>query len=363
MNVGIITFNRAINYGAVLQSYALKNKILAAGNNCEVLNYYCEAVEKGASPFYINSCSPKDILIFLMQIGMRIKKNKKFKEFAQKYLDVSDNVLNNDNISSYAEKFDLLITGSDQVWNYEITDMDENYFLSFAKGKTKTASYAASFGVSTIPEKYRDKYTKLLANVQNISVREETGQKIVEELTGERPVITIDPVFLLKKAEWEEIISPPDMKEEYVLVYSINKTDCYKIAEQIAKEKNLSIVGLQTPMSNRVKCKTIRTESPQEFLGWINKARYVVTDSFHGTAFSIIFNKQFVLCKGGEGTNRLSRQETLLNTTGLSHRICGLKDYKLIYDEIEYNHVNDVITSVRENSTEFLNNLMNNQAT
>lgn len=358
MKVGIITFNRAINYGAVLQSYALKNKIVSLGHKCEILNYCCKEVEKVASPFYIKSKSPKDILIFLMQIGMRITKNKKFRRFAENYLDVSDKVLTSENIGEYTKDFDLLITGSDQVWNYEITGLDENYFLKFAGKNTKTASYAASFGVSEIPDEYKEKYRELISNIQVLSVREEAGYKLVNELVGREAEISIDPVFLPEREQWKKITAPIQDSEDYILVYSINKADCYKIAEKVSERTGLKIVGLQTPMSNTVKCKAIRKESPEEFLSWLSNAKYIITDSFHGTAFSIIFNKQFVLCGGGEGTHRLSRQQTLLEKTGLTNRVCDLTSFEKLYEQIDYAQVNEKVAMLRKSATDYLDSLL-----
>lgn len=356
MKVGIITFNRAINYGAVLQSYALKKTIEEMGHQCQVINYKCDIVEKGASPFYINSMSVKDILIFLMQIRMRMCKNKKFKEFTDKYLDTDNPVIDSSSINTVRDKYDLLITGSDQVWNYEITGLDENYFLKFASDKTKKISYAASFGVAEIPQLYREKYKELLSDIDTISVREDTGRCIVKELTGKDSIILIDPVFLQDKNKWEKISEKPDIKGDYVLVYSINHTDSYKIAEKISADKNIPVVGLQTPMSNRTKCRIIRTESPTEFLGWINNARYVVTDSFHGTAFSVIFEKQFVLCGGGESVSRNSRQKNLLNTLGLSSQICSFDDYDKIYKKIDYSSVKAAADKEKDAALLYLKN-------
>lgn len=354
MKVGIMTFNRAINYGAVLQSYALKNKLNSLGHECTVINYYSKEVEEGASPFYLKSFSPKEILTTICQIKMRFEKNKKIKEFSENYLDCSSKLVDNKTIESLKNSYDVIITGSDQVWNYEITGLDENYFLSFASKETKKISYGASFGVSAIPVEYKDKYKKLLSYIDCISVRESSGADIVEDLLGFYPAIVSDPVFLLEEEKWSKIAAKPTVKEEYILVYSINKSNCYQMAESISRETGEIIVGLQTPMSNRVKCKAIRDESPEEFLGWFKNAKYIVTDSFHGTAFSLIFKKQFVLCSGGTGVNRLSRQKTLLDTVHLEERICGPDKYKKIYEQIDYKIVQDYINDAVKESERFL---------
>lgn len=354
MKVGIITFNRAINYGAVLQSYALKNKIKALGHECEVINYYSKTIEEGASPFYLKALTPKEILITACQINMRIVKNKKFRSFAEKYLDCFSDQVDNMSVASLKNYYDAVITGSDQVWNYEITGLDENFFLTFAADTTRKISYGASFGVSSIPSEYREKYIKLLSNIDDISVRESSGADIVKELLGYYPQIVIDPVFLMGANDWLKVTAEPKIQKDYILVYSINKSKCYQLADNIRKETGDIIVGLQTPMSNRVKCESIRDESPEEFLGWFKNAKYVVTDSFHGTAFSLIFKKPFILCSGGTGVNRLSRQKTLLSTVHLEERICAPDEYKKIYEPIDYKVVQEYLDVAVKASERFL---------
>lgn len=359
MKIAIITFNRAVNYGAVLQSLALKKTVESYGYECEVINYKCEMVEKVASPFYINSFSLKDILIFLLQIKMRICKNKKFSEFSKKYLDTDKKILDSLTIEEISDSYDVYITGSDQVWNYEITGLDKNYFLDFASKEKCRVSYAASFGVAQIPENMKNNYKELLSNIENISVREEEGAKIVKELTGKDAALCIDPVFLLNKEEWSKYVDEPNILSDYILVYSINKTDCYKIAEEIAAQTNCKIVGLQVPLSTRTKCTRIQTESPAEYLGWFYNAKYVVTDSFHGTAFSAIFEKKFIVCVGGQAGKRFSRQRTLLSTLKLENRICTAKDYQKIYHEIDYSKVRTSIEEANKASMEYLDSVLN----
>lgn len=356
MKVGIMTFHRAINYGAVLQSLALKETIKDLGNECEIINYKCDELEKVASPFYIQSLKPKDIAVFLLQIRMRLIKNKKFNDFAVKYLDKSKPVLTPKNIGSISSEYDAFVTGSDQVWNYEITGLDENYFLSFADKSKRRISYAASFGVSTIPSQYREQYKRLLGQIDCISVREEQGAAMVKELLQIQSKVCVDPVFLFGKEQWKQYITMEKPKDDYIVVYCINKSECYEIAEQLSEQTGLKVVGLQVPMSNRSKCMRIQTESPEDFLGWLYYAKYVVTDSFHGTAFSVIFNKQFLVCTGGSTKGRSSRQENLLNMLGLSSRMSSDNKYLTIMDTIDYTKVNGILESVAEESKAFLRN-------
>ena len=356
MRVGIMTFNRAINYGAVLQSYALKKTILRLTDECEVINYKCDNIEKSASPFYIKSKKPKDIIVFLLQIFMRLKKNREFKKFTDRYLDTESCVLNCKSIAQVKNRYDLIVLGSDQIWNYQITGLDANYFGVFAGDKTVKASYAASFGVSKIPESHLDDYTNYLSYIDIISVREPEGTRIVRELTNKNSYQHIDPVFLLSKNEWSHLISDASLMQDYILVYSINKSECYSVAQKLSDLTGLKIVGLQVSLSERTKCKRVQTESPDEFLNWFYHARYVITDSFHGTAFSILFEKKFMVCTGGGAKERLSRQTNLLDILGLSSREYS-GDIRLIDHEIDYLTVNRIIQNERSKSIEYLSNV------
>ena len=356
MKVAIMTFNRAINYGAVLQSLALKETIKNLGHECEIINYKCSMVERGASPFYIRSFTLKDFAIFILQIRMRMKKNKNFDIFAKRYLDTDKNIVTEADISDISSNYDAFITGSDQVWNYEITGLDKNYFLDFVEADKQRISYAASFGVGKIPEQYKARYRELLRNIDCISVREDKGAEIVETLLGNRCEICIDPVFLFNENQWKKYVKMPEIGKGYILVYSINKSQCYEAAQKLSEKTGLPVVGLQVPMSNRMNIRKIQTESPEEYLGWIYNARYVITDSFHGTAFSIIFKKQFILCTGGNTEGRSSRQKNLLNTVGLTSRICTGNQYLKVLEKIDYSDVNEQLNHEIERSMSFLRN-------
>lgn len=354
MKVGIMTFHRAINYGAVLQSLALKETINSLGHSCEIINYQCDTLEKVASPFYIESRSIKSFLIFLLQIKMRCIKNKRFDTFACKFLDKDKAIVSNNNINEATCDFDVLVTGSDQVWNYEITGLDKNFFLDFGNENQTRISYAASFGVSSIPDNLVPTYKQLLQKLDSISVREEQGANLVRALVNKNCTMNIDPVFLFDKERWKQYITMNKPETDYIVVYCINKSECYKVAEKLSHKTGLKIVGLQVSMSNRTKCKKIQTESPEDFLGWIYRAKYVVTDSFHGTAFSLIFNKQFIVCTGGMTKQRMSRQETLLKIFGLTSRIYTNGDYSVIFEPIDYEGVNRLIAISREESKVYL---------
>lgn len=360
MKVGIITFHRAINYGAVLQCLALQKVVKKLGHECEVIDYECLPLEKGASPFYIRSFSPRDLAVFLTQIIMRTKKNRRFKQFVQNNIKTTSKCYTPNNIDEISDLYDVYITGSDQVWNYEITDLDSAYFLDFVINESKKASYGASFGVATIPDKYSSTYKKYLSSFSKISVREYEAVELVKKLTGKESTTVLDPVFLLDKEEWSVVAKKPEHNQKYILVYSINKTGCYQYAQKLSEQTGIPIVGLLKPTLEKTRCAAIRTGSPDEYVGWFENAEYIITDSFHGAAFSIIFNKQFVVFLNNSG--RASRQVTLLKRLGLENRIETDDTVRKMFEPIEYDVVNKTVDHDKKLSVEYLKGILSTDA-
>ena len=212
--IGILTYHRAYNYGAVLQAYALQSAIQNINYNVEIIDYCCDYIEKIGSEKSI-----KNIIKFILS-GRRINQTKKkFVKFRNDKLNLSNNDFNRDTIKEIADLYDIYIVGSDQVWNYQGSNFDKTYFLDFVKQNTKKKSYAASFGISKIPPKYEKEYIRLLNKFSDISVREKQGINIINNLLGKDCELVLDPTLLLSKKEWKEktSISNRIIKEKYLL--------------------------------------------------------------------------------------------------------------------------------------------------
>lgn len=355
--IGILTFHDTLNYGASMQCYALQQKLRLMGADAEVIDYKCPKFVKEYSPFYVPKFNIRKILYMLAALKMNVVKQKKKKMFQEKHIRMSK-VYTPDNISSANENYDAFITGSDQVWNWHLTDFDTTYFLDFVRKDKDKYSYAASFGVSEIEKDEKENYRKLLCNYTKISVREESGAKIIENLIKTDAEVVVDPVLLLSAEEWEAVAKLPNMKD-YILLYSINDTEAYSSAVELSKKTGKRLVYLSAPLKRRGDFEKITDVGPDEFVGWFKSADYVVTDSFHGVVTSVLFHKQFVALQDRrKEANANSRVKDLLNKLSLNSRIIDSKNQvDIITEQIDYSAVSEKLTPYIEGSVNFLKNI------
>lgn len=358
MKVGIITFHRAINYGAVLQAYALKKKIDELGNVTKVINYI-NLKEKEAGKV-IKTNSLKSFVGSLLKLKFFRQKNKKFIMFRNKYLNLTPEIKNKDMLKKMDREFDVFFTGSDQVWNYNITDGDMAYLLDFASNNKKN-SYAASFGVTDIDEKYKKIYKRLLEDFSNISVREEIGKTIVNKLCNKNAYTVLDPTLLLDSIEWKKI-AKSSKENKYILIYLLTYSErIYKLAERLSNDFGLKIiviaVDIKTFKFSR-KYKYYLSAGPEEFLGLFMNAEYIITNSFHGTVFSLIFNKKLIVdYLNDKGKN--IRLENILQLFKLEDRVLREDNYLSLCKDIDYEMVNKALSIEREKSIKYLKNVFN----
>ena len=354
--IGILTFHDTFNYGASLQCYALQKKLNELGAKTEVVDYKCPWFNKRYSPFYIQEKTIKKLLYMLAALPMNIILKNKKNEFQKKFLPLSKEYTPK-TISSANDEYDGFITGSDQVWNWDLTKFDKTYFLDFVREDKKKVSYAASIGLKEIEEGKKEFYKTQLSSYDLISVREESAANIVQDLTGNTPELVCDPVFLLKKEDWAKVAAPVEEKG-YILLYSINRTKAYAYAQSLAKEQNKKIVYLAAPLKQQGVFIAKREEGPAEFVSWFRNADLVVTDSFHGTAFSLLFNKQFVSLIDSKNT-RNSRIVDLLDKLDLSDRILeNFEDTKKVLETIDYTVVGQKMDDYVNVSLQYLDKII-----
>ena len=352
MNIGIMTFHRAVNYGAVLQAYALQKKLETYGNKVEIIDYRCSKIEEEISPFdgfrkNIGTVNSIKKMIF------RTIKNMKFADFYRHYLSLSSPCYNELDLKKNTSKYNVLITGSDQVWNFGCSGSDKAYFLDFANN-AKKYSYAASFGYDKLPEADPFDYKNLLEDFSGISVRENTAVSIVNEKSGKDAMVTLDPTLLLDLDDWKSLVSKErPIKEKYLFIYYIREPkDLLKYAEKVAKEKGLKIINAKKSKEFLMKC------SPSDFLSWIYYSECFVTNSFHGTVFSILFHKKFAieLDNGKSINNRSKELMALLDVNG---RELDINNIDKMWDDIDYTHIDTRLVNERNNSLEFLREISN----
>lgn len=353
--VGIITIFNLNNYGNRLQAYALSkvieklnckvSQVRYCGNDIKLmlkefikknrvllnLFYFCEGILKGKK---------------LTQAIKNCKRFDLFAVFSKKFKS---------EIMFSEQRFDYYICGSDQIWNPYFGEL--RYFAPFA-AKEKRISYAASFGVSELPEEAEVKYKEYLTDMQHISVREQSGAEIVKKLTGKEALVLPDPTLMIDKDEWKAVSKKPkfNVENKYILTYFLDRiseeTDAY--IKRIAEENDLKIISLHRFEENDYWYHT----GPAEFIWLIENASLVCTDSFHGSVFSVVMESPFIVFKrNGEGNDMHSRIETLLSTLRLQDRFseCIKEGEEFKKD---YEHIPEILNSEREKAYKFLKGSM-----
>lgn len=359
MKLGIITFHRARNYGAVLQAYALNKATQDLGFDSEVIDYRYNKVEKDYLLF--KSKNKKKIIKDIINYPIKKTKWKKFDDFIQKNVKTSDRVYVSEKDFKEANKiYDCYLTGSDQVFNLKMTDNDKNYFLDFVEDSTKKNSYAASFGQKELPEEKKEIYKNLLSDFNQISVRENDAIVLVDDLISKKARIDVDPSFLLNKEQWEKISAKPKVKDKYILLFVMQKNDTiFKFAEELSRTTGYKIIFISEGYKRLLNAKHKRTVSPEEWLGYFLNAEYIVTNSFHGLAFSINFNKKFFVEYQKPPATGNSRLETILKEYKLQERL--IKDGKndAINHDIDWEYVNSKLNENKKKSIDYLKGLGN----
>lgn len=357
MKIGIITFHRAVNYGAVLQAYALQKAISGLGAQAEIIDYRNRYIESCYDPYSFKGNKIKALMKMLLLGRLRTKKNRAFAHFSEKYMNLSNEKYEDSAALEKAEPlYDAFVTGSDQVWNTDCADFDPAYFLTFVKDQKKKNSYAASFGFTKIPEGYEPEYIKRLSGYRNISVREESGKEIVRQATGRDVPVVLDPTLLLTEKDWSAVAGDVPQKG-YILVYTVLHSDgLLDYARRLSKEKGLPVFYLNDKSFENRDLTYIRGASPEEFLGYFRHADYVVTNSFHGTVFSAIFKRRFVsevrVVKEGIPSKN-ERSEQLLCSIGIPQRILSGKTD--IDAPVDWEAVETALDTMRWQSFEYLN--------
>lgn len=360
MKVGIITFHRALNYGALLQAFALRYSLLKLGAEAQILDYRNPIMEDMYSyPSFSQRKNLRDKVKFLIQGKSELKRRAKFEYYRNKYLNLTNELHTEEDMKLVSDEYDKLITGSDQVWNYGAHNFDKNYFLKFANERAKKYSYAASFGISSLPKEYTSEYKSVLSDFAMCSVREKQGLEILSTLGIENRRIDLDPTMLLPKEDWlSQFNISVNPKQKYIFAYYFELTGTLRsYIEQLAKKTDCTVVFVGNPLKApfRCKCKALKTADPIDFVNAIANAEYVVTNSFHGTVFSIIFNKKFYveLLKTDSKVN--SRIENILYTFSLENRIIDAHSQS---DEVDWNLVNSQMCEMRKESVDYLKEIL-----
>lgn len=350
MRIGIITYSWAQNWGALLQAYALMTFLNNQGYETKLINY-----REFDTKLISTVKSFSDLIVDLFTITASKRRIDHFNAFRNEDLIFTKKCNSTAELTDLNSVFDVFITGSDQVWNVGL-GVCKDFYLEFAYEDKKKISYAASFGISEIPEKYRAETILGLRNIDFISVREQSGARIVKNLLGIEPSVVLDPVFLLKEEQWKSFFSTINIKyKNYIFVYptQVTKTlvDCVKIMKK--KTGLIAISPFYVPG-----CKIVKDIGPKEFVKYIFDSKLVIASSFHATAFSLLFNRN-ILCITHSQTG--SRTTDLLSSLNLQSRIITNLEQLQVLPEINWKDVNKIITEKRIYSVNFLFNSINGE--
>lgn len=372
MKTGTLTFHGSHNYGSMLQAYALQKIMINIFGHNEIINLRTKRQDRMNYPlsFPLTLRGFIKTLISFLFLKSLFKKFRLFEDFLSNNLILSSTKLEtvtSDDIASY----DLICSGSDQIWNPNPVDFDISYYQPFSFKGIKIA-YAPSMGPEGIVSKnLYSKYKKYLNKFDSISVREEGSKKKVEEISGRKDIeVLCDPVLLLEKSNWEESFIDYMFKQKifngkpYIFMYTLYSdklsTQC---ALKLSNQMKLPVIvssftNFMAIVSGRITKKI--DVGPIEFLNLIYFSEAIVTTSFHGTAFSIIFNKPFIAVNG-MSDNRISN---ILNKCNLTE--CAVSDLNEVCKSKLYNidfaNANELINSERLKAISYLEHIKNTTA-
>lgn len=368
MKIGILTFHCAHNYGAVLQAYALQEYLKSSGNDVEMIDYRPSYLLRGYTAFplpnlrglsplrkaYIAARWSFRLPQRLAAIPTRVRRRSGFEKFISEKLNLSrERFAEGGGVP--AEKYDALVFGSDQIWSPAHTNGGDPVFLgdfSVPAGTLKIA-YAASAGAASATLGGNAKFAEALKNFSAISVREENLAASLQPKTEQKIETVVDPTLLVDESVWDELAVPPYRKRRYVLVYQVMyNPEADRIARELAAQLDADVVSLWAGYS--LKGKMLKTETPEQFVGWFKHAACVVSTSFHGTAFALILEKPLYYVSAGHASENRPRQ--ILGALGLLDRFISAESHPK-FSEIDYAALNETgggIAALRARSREFL---------
>lgn len=379
MNVGILTFHFSDNYGAALQAYALRRWLTEQGHRASFIDYRPAHIEHGGqlslptSPAKLKANLKVVYLAtsaFLHRhFGHRGQKEK-FVHFRERFLGLQSDAAPTDNGAwlNAAQACDLIVAGSDQIWSpSQHHGFDPNYFLAFAQPlRARKISYAASFGRDQVSPLQAAQLPPLLHHFDAISVREASGVALVERATGRKPANVPDPTLLLSSyAELtDQARAAPSATEHphdpYVFCYGLRSPDNVRqTADLVARQLDCPILSPHNPHRRWVEIGRTVYPDPGEWVSLVKNARFVVTNSFHGTVFALLFRKPFIVAGlTGDKAAANARALNLLRAVGLEHRFAPAFSapnvQAMMADDIDWADVGQRLAELRDAGSAFL---------
>lgn len=376
--VGIITIHNSPNYGACLQSYALYRYIQQQGNDVEIIDLHRPFAYEDYIPSkkYVCSRPVKRSLLSKLKgnvkslIGIKTKNPSLYSPLAIKKFDEFNSIIKLskpyrgiDELYANPPLYDLYISGSDQLWNPTQAYCLEPYFLTFVpNGQGKKISYATSVGITDLRDNEKKDFAKWLNLYDDISVREYQAQSLLQGLLADKKVNQVaDPTFLLDPKDWKDMAVRPK-QSKYILMFTLqHRPEILEYCLQLSKQSGLPLIELGQVQPDVLdgSYTAVKDAGPKEFLGYIENAELVITDSFHCTVFSLIMGANNFYTYIAPTNQRGSRIIDLLETYNLKKHLLPISLNSsfdtLMFETINKNVVSGIMRNERDRSRLFIN--------
>lgn len=322
--VAILTWHHYNNFGSVLQAYALQHSVIELNLKVQIIDY--RSLKGGKINVF------KEGIKFILGEFFKMERYKNpFMRFRKRYYKKSHLIQNRTDLMDTIRKFDFVICGSDQIWAPNV--FDPVYMLDFVPERIPKISYAASIGLNEIPVEYSGIYTKLLSRFDSISVREETGRDLLKSVCSIDAQVVVDPTLLLSRTEWEKIEKKVDLlPDSYIFCYFLNENHRYRAkVQEFAMLHGLEIIGVSSNKNDASWMNILHGIGPSEFLYVIRNCNYVFTDSYHGTIFSLIFEKAFITFERFKETDKISQNSRIYQLAswfGIDSNIFRIEEFE-----------------------------------
>lgn len=356
-DIGILTWHYYTNVGSNLQAYALYRVIKDLGYSCEFINY-----RKGETVSFLRKIC-KDLCSAIdshMQGVVPPRLRVQAYRFQRNYYEQSP-LLQKGELSDYCKRYKILLCGSDQIWAPNVLDL--TYLLDFTDAAdVPKYSYASSIGLPVIPKDLVDTYRTYLSKFSLITVRERQGTEILAPILGHKVDWVLDPTFLLNEQEWRKVSRPYQLPSQpFLFCYLLGNTSEYRDwIDEMARENGLDVLCMSDQkIEKRSHWTYLKYVGPREFLGYLDNAVFVVTDSFHGMALSINLNKDFYVLERFKASDRYcqnSRIVNILEAFSIENRL--LKGPCSSLSKVDWSLVNNRVSAEKQRSMEILESML-----
>ena len=363
MRTGLITFHFAHHYGAQLQAYATMRAIRELGHDCQIIDFRLPHTT-GTNHLFKKPDSVRALASNVhtaLHYGPMKLRHDRFEAFVAEQMDLSPRrYTSNEELRRDPPAYDVYVAGSDQIWNpyiYVNKQFEPAFLLDFAREGRKIA-YAPSLGVSSLPQPYDGQLREYLASFGALSAREGRGKELLESITDKEVQLVLDPTLLLTGEQWGELAAVPDRKQPYILCYFIS--DPGEVGER-ARELHqrtgwpiVQLAGIRRKLPGAEK--VVFDAGPREFLGLFQNAACVCTNSFHGSVFSLQFDRPFftAMSPKEKAEPAYSRIYSLLSRLGCEDRIVGMPNTASVDAEMDYAIIHRKLAETRAESAGYL---------